>query len=196
VEKRLSKLILAFIDLLAGVPSVIFGFLGLVVIVGNFERIFNMSAGESILAASVLLSIMLLPFIISAYSESIERAKDKYGAAAMALGTPEEYSALKIIIPITKRSAAAAITAAFGRAMSETMAVMMVIGNAPIFPTLFGRGQTIPALTALEFGSAEYGSLHLSAIYAANFALLILLCFILAATYFLKKELLKEHDRI
>jgi len=99
-------------------------------------------------------------------------------------------------VPIPKKSAAAAVTAAFERAMSETMAVMMVIGNAPIFPTLFGRGQTIPALTALEFGSAEYGSLHLSAIYAANLALLVLLCLILTATYFLKRELLKEHDKI
>jgi len=196
VNKTISKLALAFIDLLAGVPSVIFGFLGLVIIVGNFERFFNMSAGESILAASVLVAIMLLPFIISAYSESIERAKDKYSAAAMALGTSKEYSALKIIIPITKKSAAAAIAAAFGRAMSETMAVMMVIGNAPIFPALFGRGQTIPALTALEFGSAEHGSLHLSAIYAANLVLLVLLCLILTAAYFLKKELLKEHDKI
>ncbi|MCL2398982.1 MAG: phosphate ABC transporter permease subunit PstC [Defluviitaleaceae bacterium] len=194
VRKRISKPILAFIDLLAGVPSVIFGFIGLMIIVSNFEKIFNMSAGESVFAAAILLAIMLLPYIVSSYSESIERAKDKYGSASLALGTSEEYATLKIIIPITKNSVVAAVTMAFGRAMSETMAVMMIIGNAPIFPTLFGRSQTIPALTALEFGSAEYGSLHLSAIYTANLVLLILLCFILTATSFLKRKLLKEYD--
>ena len=59
---------------------------------------------------------------------------------------------------------------AFGRALGETMAVMMVIGNSPIFPKLLGRGQTLPSLTALEMGSIEYGSLHLPALYVANFA--------------------------
>jgi len=192
VNKKIAKTTLAFIDLLAGVPSVIFGFLGLVIVVGNFERMFNMSAGESILAAAVVLAVMLLPFIISFYSESIEKAKSKYGATAMALGTSKEYSIFKIIIPITKRSITAAIIAAFGRAMSETMAVMMVIGNAPVFPRLFGRAQTIPALTALEFGNAEYASLHLSAIYAANLTLIFLIALVLIGSYLLKRGLLKE----
>jgi len=195
LEKRLAKLILAFIDMLAGVPSVIFGFLGLVIIVNNFERIFGMSAGDSILAASILLAVMLLPYIVSAYSESIEIAKSKYNTTALALGTTKEYATLKIIIPITKWSAASAITAAFGRAIGETMAVMMVIGSAPIFPRLLGRGQTIAGLTAQEFGSAEFASLHLSAIFAANLVLLMLLAFIFAITHFLKKGVLKEYDR-
>ena len=195
-DQRLAKLILAFVDMLAGVPSVIFGFIGLVIVVRNFQTIFNMSAGESILAASVVLAVMLLPYIISSYSESIKIAKNNYDVEALALGTSREYAILNIIIPATKRSAASAITAAFGRAIGETMAVMMVIGGSPIFPVLLGRGQTIAGLTAQEFGGAAHGSMHLSALFAANLVLLVLLSFIFAVTHFLKKGVLKEHDKV
>ena len=194
--QRLTKLVLSFVDLLAGVPSVIYGFIGLVVVVRNMERIFNMSAGESILAAAVVLSVMLLPYIISTYSESIEKAKNKYDIASMVLGVSVEYSIFKVIIPITKRGAVAAIVSAFGRASSETIAIMMVIGNAPIYPSLLGRGLTISGLTALEFGSAEIGSVHASAIYAANLVMMLMLSIVLLATYFLRRKLLNEHDKI
>jgi phosphate transport system permease protein len=191
---KFAKFILSFIDLLAGIPSVIYGFIGIVIVVRNFERIFNMAAGESVLAAALVLSVMLLPYIISGYSESLEKAKDEYNAASMALGVSPEYAVLKVIIPATKRSAAASVMAAFGRGMGETMAVMMVIGNAPVFPKLFGRAQTIPALTALEMGSAEYGSLHLSAIYAANLVTIILLSLILVATHLIRKKWVSPND--
>jgi len=194
--RRLTKLVLSFVDMLAGVPSVIYGFIGLVVVVQNIERVFNMSAGESILAAAVVLSVMLLPYIISTYSESIEKAKDKYDTASMVLGVSVEYSIIKVIIPITKRGAAAAVISAFGRASSETIAIMMVIGNAPIFPRLLGRGLTISGLTALEFGSAEIGSVHASAIYAANLVMILMLSIVLLATYLLKRKLLSDNDKI
>ena len=72
---------------------------------------------------------------------------------------------------------------------SETMAVMMVIGNSPIYPKLLGRGQTLPALTALEMGSIEYGSLHLSVLYVANAVLLVILFIVLGISYLLKRRL-------
>lgn len=195
-EEKFSKLMLSFIELLAGIPSVIFGFLGLLIIVKFFENSFKMPTGECVLAAAILLSIMLLPFIISNYSESIGRAKKKYNDISLALGVSREYCICNIIIPATKKSIAVSVMAAFGRAMGETMAVMMVMGNSPIFPRLFGRGTTIPSLTALEVGSVEYGSLHLSAIYSANLVLLIILGIILTITYFLKRELVEEHDEL
>jgi len=191
-NRRLRDILLSFIDLLAGIPSVIYGFIGVTIVVQNLEWIFNMTAGESILAAALVLSVMLLPYIISGYSESIEIAKAKYSTVSMTLGVSEEYAIRKLIIPTTRKSAAASIMAAFGRAMGETMAVMMVIGNAPIFPRLLGRGQTIPALTALEVGSAAYGSLHLSAIYAANLVTLLLLGLVLGITYLIRRRVLNQ----
>ena len=81
---------------------------------------------------------------------------------------------------------------AFGRALGETMAVMMVIGNSPIFPKLLGRGQTLPSLTALEMGSIEYGSLHLSTLYVANVVLLVILLAVLGIGHLLKRRFAKH----
>lgn len=187
-KKNIAKVILACIDLLAGVPSVIFGFIGLVIIVKAFEKIFSMTSGECVLAAGILLAIMLLPYIISNCSESIEDAKHKFEKASLSLGVSKEYTIKKVILPSVKNGIYSSIIMAFGRAMGETMAVMMVMGNSPIFPKLFSRGETIPSLTALEMGTVQYGSLHSSALYAANVVLIFLLIIIFALANYLKMK--------
>jgi len=185
-KKGISKTILACIDLLAGIPSVIFGFIGLVIIVKYFEIFFNMTSGECVLAAGILLAIMLLPYIISNCSESIDEAKNKFEIESLSLGVSKEYTIKKVILPSIKNSIYSAIMMSFGRAMGETMAVMMVMGNSPIMPRLFSRGETIPSLTALEMGTVQYGSLHSSALYAANVVLIFLLIIIFAIAKYLK----------
>ncbi|WP_455538571.1 phosphate ABC transporter permease subunit PstC [Terrisporobacter sp.] len=185
-KKSVSKTILACIDLLAGIPSVIFGFIGLVIIVKSFEKIFKMTSGECVLAAGILLAIMLLPYIISNCSESIDEAKEKFEIASLSLGVSNEYTIRKVILPSIKNSIYSSIMMAFGRAMGETMAVMMVMGNSPILPKLFSRGETIPSLTALEMGTVQYGSLHASALYGANVVLIFLLIIIFIVVNYLK----------
>lgn len=185
-KKSISKTILACIDLLAGIPSVIFGFIGLVIIVKSFEVFFNMTSGECVLAAGILLAIMLLPYIISNCSESIDEAKNKFEIESLSLGVSKEYTIKKVILPSIKNSIYSAIMMSFGRAMGETMAVMMVMGNSPIMPRLFSRGETIPSLTALEMGTVQYGSLHASALYGANVVLIFLLIIIFALAKYLK----------
>lgn len=185
-KKGISKTILACIDLLAGIPSVIFGFIGLVIIVKYFEIFFNMTSGECVLAAGILLAIMLLPYIISNCSESIDEAKNEFEIESLSLGVSKEYTIKKVILPSIKNSIYSAIMMSFGRAMGETMAVMMVMGNSPIMPRLFSRGETIPSLTALEMGTVQYGSLHSSALYAANVVLIFLLIIIFAIAKYLK----------
>lgn len=185
-KKSVSKTILACIDLLAGIPSVIFGFIGLVIIVKYFEIFFNMTSGECVLAAGILLAIMLLPYIISNCSESIDEAKNKFEIESLSLGVSKEYTIKIVILPSIKNSIYSAIMMSFGRAMGETMAVMMVMGNSPIMPRLFSRGETIPSLTALEMGTVQYGSLHSSALYAANVVLIFLLIIIFAIAKYLK----------
>lgn len=188
-DKRIARAVLVLIDLLAGVPSVIFGFLGMVVLLKWFERLFSMTSGECVLAAAVLLAIMLLPYVISNCTDSIRKAGSIWMESAHALGFSKEYTISKIIFPGVRLGIASSVIMAFGRALGETMAVMMVVGNSPIFPKLLGRGETIAGLTALEIGSAEYGSLHMSAIYAANLFLLVLLIIILAIVRLLKKQM-------
>lgn len=104
-----------------------------------------------------------------------------------ALGTSKIYMARKIVFPESKKGIIAAVILALGRAMGETMAVMMVIGNAPIPPRLFGRAQTIPSLIALEMGMVEVGSLHYHALFASGLVLMIMLLIINIIFYYIKK---------
>lgn len=188
VNPTLRSFFLAVIDSIAGIPSVIFGFVGLSVIVPFFVRTFSMAAGQSVLAASIVLAVMLLPFVVSVASESITQARLEYETSALALGFSKATILSQVILPAITRGLIAAAMMAFGRGLGETMAVMMVIGNSPIFPKLLGRSQTIPALTALEMGSIEYGSLHLSVLYFANAILLVILFVVIAIGTALRKK--------
>lgn len=192
VPKKLAALCLAFIDLLAGVPSVIFGFIGLTVLVKAFAKYLKMAAGQCVLAAAIVLGIMLLPYVISTCQESLENAKRIYETTGLALGLSREYVLIKIILPAVRPGIVASAMMAFGRGLGETMAVMMVIGNSAIFPKLLGRGQTIPALTALEMGSIEYGSIHLSVLYVANLVLLLILAIVTLIGKLLKRRFMED----
>lgn len=192
LPKSISAILMSFIDLVAGIPSVIFGFVGLTVLVKGFATYLHMAAGQCILAAGIVLGIMLLPFVISTCHESIQTARDKYEMTALALGYSREITLIKIIFPAVRTGIIAGAMMAFGRALGETMAVMMVIGNSPIYPKILGRGQTLPALTALEMGSIEYNSLHLSVLYVANLVLLIILALVLGAGYFMKRRVTRH----
>ena len=146
LPKKVASIFLAFIDLVAGIPSVIFGFIGLTVLVKAFATHLHMAAGQCILAAGIVLGIMLLPFVISTCHESLQTARKTYEFSAITLGFSREFTLLHFILPAIRPGIIAGAMMAFGRALGETMAVMMVIGNSPIYPKLLGRGQTLPAL--------------------------------------------------
>lgn len=192
VPKKLAAIFLAFIDLVAGIPSVIFGFIGLTVLVKAFVKYLKMSAGQCVLAAAIVLGIMLLPYVVSTCHESLVNAKNTYEKSGLALGLSREYVLIKVILPAIRPGIVASAMMAFGRGLGETMAVMMVIGNSTIFPRLLGRSQTIPALTALEMGSIEYGSIHLSVLYVANLVLLLILTLVTLVGGLLKRRFLKH----
>ena len=153
------------IDLLAGIPSVIYGFIGLVTLVRLFMRA-GVSTGSCVLAAGVLLAVMLLPFLVSSCSETMLAARRNYLPASQALGVSKWYAAAAVILPASWKNILLAMVLAIGRAMGETMAVMMVMGNANLFPRLLGKGESIAAVIALEMGTAVVGSPHYHALYA------------------------------
>lgn len=186
-NEKVKRVARSVIDILAGIPSVVYGFIGLLVLVKFFEVEFSFSSGESVLAGGVLLSIMMLPFIISTCDESMEKVYREYYHYSSALGVSKSYMIRKIILPESRKSILASIVLALGRGMGETMAVMMVIGNAPIMPKLLKKCQTIPSLIALEMGMAEVGSLHYHALFASGFVLMIILLAINTVLYFIKK---------
>lgn len=190
VGPRLRALIYACIDLLAAIPSVVYGFLGLLLLVPCL-RSWHLGQGHSVLAASLLLTVMLLPFLIAAVTESLLKEKERYLAAAEALGLERWYVARSLLLPAAGKSILLALILAIGRAMGETMAVMMVIGNAKLLPHLLGKAETIAALIALEMGTAEVGSLHYHALYAAGVVLLLCLLAINALVMALRRRLFR-----
>lgn len=178
VNKKYSKVILSFIDMLAGVPSVVFGFVGLVLLVKFMEKNFNMVTGESVLSGGILLSVMLLPYVVTSCTETLEKGKDKYYCASRSLGVSKWYMMRKIMLPYAANSIFVNMLLALSRAIGETMAVMMVMGNSPVFPHIMGRAETIPSLIALEMGTAEFKSIHYSSLYAAALILIIIISII------------------
>lgn len=187
---RTKTIIRKVVDIMAGVPSVIYGLIGLLVLVKFFEVRFSFPSGESVLAGGITLSIMMLPFIVSTCEESMDKLYNLYSANSNALGVSKSYMIRKLILPNSKRSVLASAVLALGRGMGETMAVMMVIGNAPIMPKLFGKTQTIPSLIALEMGMVEIGSLHYHGLYAAGFVLMMILLGINIILHIIKKKLI------
>ncbi|MDU1912044.1 phosphate ABC transporter permease subunit PstC [Fusobacterium sp.] len=186
---RIRNILKPYVDILAGVPSVIYGFMGLVIIVKFFENM-GMATGETVLAGGILLSIMILPFMISVCEENMGETKERYEKISDAMGVAKWYMVSEIILPLSFKSIIISIILSMGRAMGETMAVMMVIGNAPIFPKLMGKAQTISSLIALEMGMAEVGSLHYSALFASGFILMMMIFCINIFINYLKKKFL------
>lgn len=185
----ISRILKAIVNMLSGIPSVVYGFIGLSVLVKFFEVHFSFSTGESVLCAAILLSIMILPYIISNCCETVSKVHERYKVHSECLGVSKWFMMNSLILPSCKASILASAILATGRAMGETMAVMMVIGNSPIMPTLLGKSETIPALIALEMGSAQIGSTHYHALFACGFTLMILLLIINAVFYSISRKI-------
>lgn len=189
--QRMRNLLYPFIDLLAGIPSVIYGFVGLAVLVKYFIKA-GIHTGSCVLAAAILLSVMLLPYLVSSCSETMLKVKDRYLPAANALGVSRWHFAATVVLPASWKNILLSMILAIGRAMGETMAVMMVMGNANLFPTLLGKSESIASLIALEMGTAVAGSTHYHALYAAGLVLMILLLIINVGISLLRNRLIRK----
>ena len=188
--ERQRTLVMPYIDLLASIPSVVYGFVGLYIVVKFFEKC-GMATGESVLAGGIVLSVMILPYMISSCCDTMVRIRNRYQAASHSLGVSKWYMAGQMVLPASLRGILISMALATGRAMGETMAVMMVMGNAIGVPSLLGKGETISALIAMEMGIAVVGSTHYSALYTAGFVLMILLFAINLGFEALKRKLKK-----
>lgn len=186
---NLRRVMRGIVGILAGIPSVIYGFMGLLVVVKFFEVNFSFPTGESVLAGGIILSIMMLPYIISTCDEAMSKLYKEHLQHSNALGISKSYMIRHIILPESKRSILLAIVLALGRGMGETMALMMVIGNAPLMPKLLKKNQTIPSLIALEMGMAEVGSLHYHALFASGFILMMMLLMINIILHLIKGKI-------
>ncbi len=168
------------IELLAGIPSIVYGFFGLVVIVPIMQNVYG-GSGKSILTASILLGIMILPTIIDVSEAALRAVPDSYYEGALALGATHERSVFYAVLPAARSGILAGVILGVGRAIGETMAVIMVAGNQARFPhSMFDGVRTMTANIVLEMGYAA--DLHREALIATAvvlfvFILIINLCF-------------------
>ena len=174
--KPLYKILKPGIELMAGIPSVIYGFFGLVVLVPMVRDNFG-GDGLSMLTASILLGMMILPTIISVSESSIRAVPDKYYQGALALGATHERSVFLTVVPAAKSGILAAIILGVGRAIGETMAVIMVAGNQPRMPEGMLKGvRTLTTNIVMEMGYAA--GLHREALIATGVVLFVFILII------------------
>lgn len=173
---RVARIFKPAVQLLAGIPSVIYGFFGLVVFV-PFIRSMGVGSGFSLLAASVLLGIMILPTVITVSQSAIASVKQEYYEGARALGADHEHATFKVVVPAAASGIVAAIILGLGRAIGETMAVIMVAGNQAIIPgSIFDGVRTMTANIVLEMGYAA--DLHRGALIATGVVLFVFILLI------------------
>lgn len=166
-DERIRKILKPIIELLSGIPSVVYGFFGLVVIVPFLQRVFHLAVGETALAGSILLAIMALPTIITVSEDAIRTCPRAMKEASLALGASHWQTIWKVILPYASSGITAASILGIGRAIGETMAVLMVTGNAATIPHgLLQPVRTIPATIAAELGEAPYSGLHFKSLFA------------------------------
>lgn len=165
------------VDLLAGIPSIVYGFFGLVVIVPIMQDIFPGTSGKGILTASLMLGIMILPTIISVSEASIRAVPEYYYEGSLALGATHERSVFFTILPAAKSGIMAAVILGVGRAIGETLAVSMIVGNQAMIPTsLLSGARTMTTNIVLEMGYAE--GLHREALIATAVVLFVFILII------------------
>lgn len=165
------------VNLLAGIPSIVYGFFGLMVIVPIMQTFFGNNHGKSILTASILLGIMILPTIIGVSESAIRAVPDSYYEGALALGASHERSVFFVTVPAAKSGIMAGIILGVGRAIGETMAVIMIAGNQPRIPgSLLDGVRTLTGNIVMEMGYAT--GLHREALIATGVVLFVFILII------------------
>lgn len=186
--KNISKIISSAVELLAGIPSVLYGVFGIAFIVPNIQKLFSAPKGQSLLAVIIVLAIMMLPTIITVSENAIRAVPKSYKEGSLALGASQTETVFKVILPAAKSGILAAVVLGVGRAIGETMAVILVAGNSPVIPTsILESVRLLTTNIALEMGYA-YGT-HQEMLFATG---VVLFTFILILNLVLTKISNKE----
>ncbi len=185
-KPKVKKIVSSCISLLAGIPSVVYGLVGMLILVPGIRKIFNVPDGSSLLAAIIVLAIMILPSIIKVSITSLDAVPKDYEQASLALGASEIETYFKVSVVAAKSGIITSIVLGIGRAIGEAMAVMMVSGNVPNMPTLFGSVRFLTTAVASEMSYAS--GLQREALFSIALVLFVFIMLINATlNFFLKK---------
>ena len=190
-NRKIYRFIKPAIELLAGIPSIVYGFFGLVVIVPIIQDLYG-GSGKGILAASILLGIMILPTIINVTEASLNAVPSSYYEGSLALGATHERSVFCVIVPAAKSGVLSAVILGVGRAIGETMALIMVAGNSPAMPEgLLSSVRTLTSNIVMEMGYAQ--GLHREALIATAVVLFVFILMIDFAFSVVKNKAAKQN---
>ncbi len=193
-DDRIRRVMKPLIELLAGIPSVVYGFFGLVIIVPLIQKTFDLPVGETGLAGSIILGIMALPTIITISEDAMRNTPRAMKEASLALGASKWQTIYKVVVPYSISGISAGAILGIGRAIGETMAVLMVTGNAAVIPhTILAPVRTIPATIAAELGETSNGGLHYKALFALGCILFLITLFINLSVEYISNR--KKHNQ-
>ena len=186
---RLAAVIRTAVQLLAGIPSVVYGLVGMMVLLPAIRKTFDIAAGDSLLAAIIVLAVMILPSIISVSETALNAVPREYEEASLALGATELETYFRVSVPAAKSGIAAAVVLGVGRAIGEAMAILMVAGNVANMPSLLSSVKFLTTAIASEMSYAAVGSLQRNALYSIGLILfLFIMCINVILNVFLKRN--------
>ena len=181
--KKIAKIMSGAVELLAGIPSVLYGVFGLAIIVPTIQEVFNLPKGQSLLAVIIVLAIMMLPTVITVSETAIRAVPNAYKEGSLALGASKTETIFKVIVPAAKSGIMTGVVLGIGRAIGETMAVILVAGNTPVIPSsIMDSVRPLTTNIALEMGYA-FGT-HQEMLFATG---VVLFTFILILNLVLNK---------
>lgn len=187
-SKKVKAVVGAAVNLLAGIPSVVYGLVGMLVLVPGIRILFNLPDGASLLASIIVLAVMILPSIIKMSMTALDAVPREYEEGSLALGATTTETYFKVSVPAAKSGIAAAVVLGVGRAIGETMAVIMVAGNVANMPTLFGSVRFLTTAVASEMSYSSPGSLQRNALFSIALVLFLFIMLINATLNFLLKR--------
>lgn len=188
-NKKTRLVVESAVNLLAGIPSVVYGLVGMLVLVPAIREWFRIPDGSSLFAAIIVLAVMILPSIIKVSITALDAVPKEYEDASLALGATPTETYFKVSVPAAKSGIAAAVVLGVGRAIGEAMAVMMVAGNVANMPSLFQSVRFLTTAVASEMSYASYGSLHRDALFSIALVLFLFIMLVNATlNFFLKRE--------
>ena len=174
-DSRVREILKPMIEILAGIPSVVYGFIALVLLSGVIHDVFNTTYRLNALNGAIILALMILPTVITISEDAIIAVPREYKEASLALGATRWETLWKVTLPAARSGITVSIMLALGRAVGETMAVLMATGNSPIITlNLFRSVETMTAVIAIEMGEVVFGSIHYHALFAIGLLLFII----------------------
>ena len=186
---RLAAVIRTAVQLLAGIPSVVYGLLGMIVLVPAIQRTFDLSSGACLLAAILVLAVMILPSIINVSETALRAVPHEYEEASLALGATEMETSFRVVLPAARSGVATAVVLGVGRAIGEAMAIIMVAGNVSNMPGLFTPVRFLTTGIVSGMAYAQVGSLYHQALYSIALVLFLFIMLInVVLNLFIKKR--------